>query len=165
MPPVFGSIAMIVPRLVDELNIKQVVLAIDQAQGKEIRRIMDVCSAIPVKAQIVDMAGQFVAGQTGEDLLKQIKKNTKLGLATTIDLLGETVLNDAEADIFLKRNLEILDSVSKFYAKEPEPCFSDLGPKAPLPRLNLSVKISALTPDVHPADPENSIAALKERFP
>jgi RHH-type proline utilization regulon transcriptional repressor/proline dehydrogenase/delta 1-pyrroline-5-carboxylate dehydrogenase len=66
--------------------------------------------------------------------------------------------------VFLRRNLEILDSVSKFYAKEPTPCFSDLGPKGPLPRLNLSVKISALTPDVHPADPENSIAALKERF-
>ncbi len=120
--------------------------------------------ATPVKAQIVDMAGQFVAGQTGEDLLKQIKKNAKLGLATTIDLLGETVLNEVEADIFLQRNLEILDSVSKFYAKDPAPCFSDLGPKGALPRLNLSVKISALTPDVHPADPENSIAALKERF-
>lgn len=120
--------------------------------------------ATPVKAQIVDMAGQFVAGQTGEDLLKQIKKNAKLGLATTIDLLGETVLNEVEADIFLQRNLEILDSVSKFYARDPAPCFSDLGPKGALPRLNLSVKISALTPDVHPADPENSIAALKERF-
>jgi len=120
--------------------------------------------ATPVKAQIVDMAGQFVAGQTGEDLLKQIKKNAKLGLATTIDLLGETVVNDAEADVFLQRNLEILDSVSKFYAKDATPCFSDLGPNGPLPRLNLSVKISALTPDVHPADPENSIAALKERF-
>ncbi len=120
--------------------------------------------ATPVKAQIVDMAGQFVAGETGEDLIKQIKKNAKLGLATTIDLLGETVLNDAEADVFLQRNLEILDSVSKFYAKEPEPCFSDLGSKGTLPRLNLSVKISALTPDVHPADPENSIAALKKRF-
>src|SRR5450432_4446389 len=29
--------------------------------------------AAPVKAQIVDMAGQFVAGQDGLDLLKQIK--------------------------------------------------------------------------------------------
>jgi RHH-type proline utilization regulon transcriptional repressor/proline dehydrogenase/delta 1-pyrroline-5-carboxylate dehydrogenase len=120
--------------------------------------------ATPVKAQIVDMAGQFVAGETGDDLIKQIKKNAKLGLATTIDLLGETVVNDAEADVFLKRNIEVLDSVSKFYAKDAEPCFSDLGVNGPLPRLNLSVKISALTPDVHPADPENSIAALKERL-
>jgi RHH-type transcriptional regulator, proline utilization regulon repressor / proline dehydrogenase / delta 1-pyrroline-5-carboxylate dehydrogenase len=120
--------------------------------------------ATPVKAQIVDMANQFVAGESGEDLIKQIRKNTRLGLATTIDLLGETVVSDAEADIFLRRNLEVLDSVSKFLAQEPAPAFSDLGPKGPLPRLNLSVKISALTPDVHPADPENSIVALKERF-
>jgi RHH-type proline utilization regulon transcriptional repressor/proline dehydrogenase/delta 1-pyrroline-5-carboxylate dehydrogenase len=119
----------------------------------------------PVKAQIVDMAGQFVAGETGEDLLKQIRKNHKLGIATTIDLLGEAVVSEEEADVFLRRNLEILESVSKFHAKEPEPCFSDLGPDGKrLPRLNLSVKISALTPDVHPADPENSIQALKHRL-
>jgi len=120
--------------------------------------------AKPVKAQIVDMAGQFVAGEDGADLIKQLKRNAKLGLATTIDLLGETVVSDAEADIFLQRNLEILDSVSRHYEKEPEPCFSDLGENGPLPRLNLSVKISALTPDVHPADPENSITALKTRL-
>ena len=120
--------------------------------------------ATPVKAQIVDMAGQFVAGESGEDLIRQIKKNAGLGLATTIDLLGETVVNDAEADVFLQRNLEILDSVSKYFTRDTTPCFSDLGPHGPLPRLNLSVKISALTPDVHPADPENSIEALKLRF-
>ncbi|MBS0662632.1 MAG: proline dehydrogenase family protein [Verrucomicrobia bacterium] len=118
----------------------------------------------PVKAQVVDMAGQFVAGETGDDLIKQIRRNAKLGLATTIDLLGETVVSDAEADVFLRRNLEVLDSVSKHFAQEPTPAFSDVGPKGPLPRLNLSVKISALTPDVHPADPENSITALKERL-
>ncbi|HEY4989766.1 MAG TPA: bifunctional proline dehydrogenase/L-glutamate gamma-semialdehyde dehydrogenase, partial [Opitutaceae bacterium] len=42
--------------------------------------------------------------------------------------------------------------------------FSDLGRKGPIPRLNLSVKVSALTPEVHPADPGRSIAALKERL-
>ena len=55
-------------------------------------------------------------------------------------------------------------TVSAFFAKEPAPASSDVGPSGPLPRLNLSVKISALTPDVHPADPENSIVALKQRL-
>ncbi len=162
--PSLNSSAEIVRHLQEYLGDKAVELNPALKAGLAASSFAPALVATPVKAQIVDMAGQFVAGETGEDLIKQIKKNTKLGLATTIDLLGETVLNDAEADVFLKRNLEILDSVSKFYAKEPEPCFSDLGPKGPLPRLNLSVKISALTPDVHPADPENSIAALKERF-
>ncbi|HVT71848.1 MAG TPA: proline dehydrogenase family protein [Lacunisphaera sp.] len=162
--PSLDSSAEIVRHLQEYLGDKAVELNPALKAGLAASSFAPALVAGPVKAQIVDMAGQFVAGETGEDLIKQIRKNTKLGLATTIDLLGETVVNDAEADVFLQRNLEILDSVSKFFAKEPAPAFSDVGPAGPLPRLNLSVKISALTPDVHPADPENSIAALKERL-
>ena len=118
----------------------------------------------PVKAQILDMAKQFVAGAGPEDLVKQLRANAKAGRATTIDLLGETVVSEAEADEFLRRNLEVLDTVAAALRAAPEPGSSDVGPAGPLPRLNLSVKISALTPDVHPADPENSILALKQRL-
>ncbi len=162
--PSLHSSAEIVRHLQEYLGDKAVELNPALKAGLAAASFAPALVAAPVKAQIVDMAGQFVPGETGEDLIKQIRKNTKLGFATTIDLLGETVVNDAEADVFLQRNLEILDSVSKFFAQEPAPAFSDLGPGGPLPRLNLSVKISALTPDVHPADPENSITALKERF-
>jgi RHH-type proline utilization regulon transcriptional repressor/proline dehydrogenase/delta 1-pyrroline-5-carboxylate dehydrogenase len=163
--PSLNSSSEIVRHLQEYLGDKAVELNPALKAGLAASSFAPALVAGPVKAQIVDMAGQFVAGKDGEDLLKQIKKNIKLGIATTIDLLGEAVVNEEEADIFLKRNLEILDSVSKFYAKEPEPCFSDLGPDGKkLPRLNLSVKISALTPDVHPADPENSIKALKQRL-
>jgi len=121
--------------------------------------------AKPVKAQVVDMARQFVAGETPADLLKRIWHNQRAGLATTIDLLGEAVVSEAEADVFLQRNLEVLDTVAAFYARETTPGFSDLGPDdAPLPRLNLSVKISALTPEVHPADPARSLPALQRRL-
>lgn len=119
----------------------------------------------PVKANVISMAAQFVAGETPADLVKQLRRNAAAGIATTIDLLGETVVSDAEADAFLQRNLDVLDTVSAFLAREPRPYFSDLGPaNEPLPRLNLSIKISALTPDVHPAAPAHSIAALKERL-
>jgi RHH-type proline utilization regulon transcriptional repressor/proline dehydrogenase/delta 1-pyrroline-5-carboxylate dehydrogenase len=163
--PTLKSSGEIVRHLQEYLGDKAVALNPALKAGLAASSFAPALVAGPVKAQIVDMAGQFVAGQTGEDLIKQIRKNHKLGLATTIDLLGETVVSDAEADIFLRRNLEILDTVSRFYTESPEPCFSDLGPdNRPLPRLNLSVKISALTPDVHPADPENSIQALKLRL-
>jgi len=94
--------------------------------------------AKPVKAQVVDMARQFVAGETPDDLLKRIRHNQRAGVATTIDLLGEAVVSEAEADVFLQRNLEVLDTVAAFYAKENTPGYSDLGPDGtPLPRLNL----------------------------
>ncbi len=162
--PTLKSSAEIVRHLQEYLGDKAVELNPALKAGLAASSFAPALVATPVKGQIVDMANQFVAGESGEDLIKQIKRNTKLGLATTIDLLGETVVSAAEADAFLARNLEVLDSVSKFFAKETAPAFSDVGPHGPLPRLNLSVKISALTPDVHPADPENSIVALKERF-
>src|SRR5438105_4584190 len=162
--PTLNSSAEIVRHLQEYLGDKAVALNPALKAGLAASSFAPTLVATPVKAQIVDMANQFVAGESGEDLVKQIKRNTKLGLATTIDLLGETVVSAAEADAFLARNLEVLDSVSQFFAKEPAPAFSDVGPRGALPRLNLSVKISALTPDVHPADPENSIVALKERF-
>ncbi len=162
--PSLNSSGEIVRHLQEYLGDKAVELNPALKAGLAASSFAPALVAGPVKAQIVDMAGQFVAGVSGEDLIRQIRKNIKLGIATTIDLLGEAVVSEEEADVFLKRNLEILDSVSKFYASEPAPCLSDVGPDGPLPRLNLSVKISALTPDVHPADPENSIKALKQRL-
>jgi RHH-type transcriptional regulator, proline utilization regulon repressor / proline dehydrogenase / delta 1-pyrroline-5-carboxylate dehydrogenase len=58
----------------------------------------------------------------------------------------------------------VLDTVAAAIASDGEPGFSDLGPRGPLPRVNLSVKISALTPEIQPADPENAIEALKQRL-
>ncbi|MDP3072971.1 MAG: proline dehydrogenase family protein [Opitutaceae bacterium] len=120
--------------------------------------------AAPVKANVVAMAAQFVAGETSADLVRQLRRNAQRGLATTIDLLGETVVSAAEADAFLRRNLEVLDTVAAALAEDAAPAFSDVAPQGPLPRLNHSVKISALTPEVHPADPEHSLAALKQRL-
>ena len=162
--PSLGSSAEIVRHLQEYLGDKAVELNPALKAGLAVSSFAPAFIAGPVKAQITDLASQFVAGEDTNDLIGQIGKNAKLGLATTIDLLGETVVSAAEAEIFLQRNLEVLDSVSKFLAQESSPAFSDLGPVGPLPRLNLSVKISALTPDVHPADPEGSIAALKQRL-
>ena len=162
--PTLKSSAEIVRHLQEYLGDKAVELNPAMKVGLAASSFAPGLVAGPVKANVVSMAAQFVAGATPEDLVKQLRKNTQLGLATTIDLLGETVVSEQEADVFLQRNLDVLDTVAAAFAKEPAPGFSDVGPGGPLPRLNLSVKISALTPDVHPADPENSTAALKKRL-
>jgi RHH-type proline utilization regulon transcriptional repressor/proline dehydrogenase/delta 1-pyrroline-5-carboxylate dehydrogenase len=162
--PSLNSSSEIVRHLQEYLGDKAVELHPALKTGLAAASFAPALVANPVKAQVVDMARQFVAGDGPEDLVKQLRKNARAGLATTIDLLGETVVNEAEAAGFLQRNLDVLNTVSTALAEEPSPAFSDIGPAGPLPRLNLSVKISALTPDVHPADPENSIVALKQRL-
>jgi len=162
--PSLSSSAEIIRHLQEYLGDKAVELHPALKAGLAAASLAPALVANPVKAQVVDMARQFVAGEGPDDLVKQLRKNARAGLATTIDLLGETVVSAAEADEFLQRNLAVLNTVAAALAKDAEPAFSDVGPNGPLPRLNLSVKISALTPDVHPADPENSIVALKQRL-
>ena len=162
--PSLGSSAEIVRHLQEYLGDKAVELSPAMKTGLAAAAFAPALVAGPVKANVTSMAGQFVAGATPGDLLKRLRRNADAGIATTIDLLGETVVSAAEADTFLRRNLDVLDTVGAALARDGKPCFSDIGPAGPLPRLNLSVKVSALTPEVHPADPERSVAALKERL-
>lgn len=66
-------------RLVDELNIEQIVIAIDQAQGKEIRRILDVCREIPVKARIVPSLHEIVHGRVQVSRIRDVEIEDLLG--------------------------------------------------------------------------------------
>lgn len=66
-------------RLVDELHIEQVVIAIDQAQGKEIRRILDLCREIPVKARIVPSLHEIVHGRVQVSRIRDVEIEDLLG--------------------------------------------------------------------------------------
>lgn len=67
------------PKLVDELAIEQVVIAIEQAQGKEIRRIMDVCTSIPVKAMIVPSLNEIAHGRVSVSRIRDVQIEDLLG--------------------------------------------------------------------------------------
>lgn len=66
-------------RLVDELNIEQVVIAIDQAQGKEIRRILDICREIPVKARILPSPHEIMHGRVQVSRIRDVEIEDLLG--------------------------------------------------------------------------------------
>jgi RHH-type proline utilization regulon transcriptional repressor/proline dehydrogenase/delta 1-pyrroline-5-carboxylate dehydrogenase len=127
-------------------------------------RLAPALAAGTVRAQVAAMARQFVAGESLDDLSARFRANAAAGIATTVDLLGEAVLTDDEADAFVARNLDVLDVLARA-AADAAPSASDLGPDGrALPRVNLSVKPSALAPGVSPHDPEGAVAALVRRL-
>jgi FlaA1/EpsC-like NDP-sugar epimerase len=67
------------PRLVKELEVEQIVIAIDNAQAKEIRRILDVCSTIPVKAQIVPSLNEIAHGRVSVSRVRDVRIDDLLG--------------------------------------------------------------------------------------
>lgn len=163
--PALRTSAEIVRHLQEYLGDRAVALHPALKAGLAASSFAPALVAGPVKANIVALAREFVAGESPADLVERIRTNAARDLATTIDLLGEAVVSEAEADRFLARNLEVLDTVAAALAVDAAAARSDRGPgDQPLPRLNLSVKISALTPEVQPADPERSLQALKHRL-
>lgn len=66
-------------RLADELNIDQVVLAFDQTKSRHIRRVMDICRAIPVKTQIVPSLNEIAHGRISINRLRDVQIEDLLG--------------------------------------------------------------------------------------
>ena len=66
-------------RLVDELAIKQIAIAVDNADGKEIRRLLEICGAIDVKAQIIPSLNEIANGHVSVSRLRDVQIDDLLG--------------------------------------------------------------------------------------
>ena len=118
-----------------------------------------------IEKQIVGMAEQFIAGQDAREALGTLKKMWKKeGLTYTLDLLGEATVSEAEAEDYLARYKEILETLCEETPSWPERPALEETPYGKTPRVNLSVKISSLYSQLDPIDPEGSIDAVKERL-
>lgn len=117
-----------------------------------------------VRANITAFARQFIAGADAEELVASVRRLHAAGRAATVDLLGEVVITDAEADHYVERNLAILDALAAAIPSFGPPCAGDLTDAGPAPRLNLSLKLSALDARVQPHAPEPSVARLLVRI-
>ncbi len=107
------------------------------------------------------MARQFISGRNPEDALKTLRKGRKNRIGFTVDLLGEAVVSEEEAQEYGVRCLELLEGL----AAQTQGWTDPLGQNAELfPVVNLSVKISALYSQMNPADPEDAIEHLAPKL-
>ncbi|MBI5105866.1 MAG: proline dehydrogenase family protein [Solirubrobacterales bacterium] len=105
-------------------------------------------------AGVRHMAHRFIVGETVDDATGVMRDLWERGVATSVDLLGEATITQAEADRYARRCAEALDQLTAVYAKLPPRPQLEQDALGPLPRANLSVKVSALTPLLRPDAPE-----------
>jgi len=117
-----------------------------------------------VKAQVTALARHFMLGNNEKEITATLCQLRNRQIAFTVDLLGETVLSEAEADQYAARYLDMMALLARHMAGWPGPCKSNLCPRGPAPELNLSIKISALYSQIHPADPETAIEKISTRL-
>jgi proline dehydrogenase len=105
-------------------------------------------------AGVKHMAHRFIVGATPRDATGVLEELWRHGVATSVDLLGEATVTSAEADRYAARCHDALDALAEAYAGLPPRPQLEADGAGPLPRANLSVKVSALTPLLRPDAPE-----------
>jgi proline dehydrogenase len=100
------------------------------------------------------MAHRFIVGETPKASLKAIRHLWDHGAAVSLDLLGEATVTEAEADRYAARCLDALETLAEAAPSWPARPVLEADSIGPVPRVNLSVKVSALTPLLRPEAPE-----------
>jgi len=121
-------------------------------------------SAATARRNIHRMARQFIAGQTAAEALPALEELWRLGEASTVDLLGEKTLTSAEADRYAERVGEVLDRLAGATATWPARPILEEDPWGPLPRVNISVKATALAPRFGPLTRAEGLEEARSRL-
>jgi len=105
-------------------------------------------------AGVRHMAHRFIVAETPQGAARVLRELWEGGVATSVDLLGEATVTAAEADRYADRCAEALRALTEIYSRLPPRPALESDAQGPLPRANLSVKVSALTPLLRPDAPE-----------
>jgi len=129
--------------------------------GIRLARIAPWLSGRVLRWNVSGMAHQFIAGKNSDDVVKTLRKRHAQKIGFTVDLLGEAVVSEAEADEYAARCLNLLETL----AQKTQGWGDPFGKNSELfPVVNVSIKISALYSQINPADPDDAIAHLAPKL-
>jgi len=117
-----------------------------------------------VRKSVEMMGKRFLGGASAKEVLKTVTGLRQRGLCCSLDLLGEESVSEAEADEYLQRYLDLLDSLVPELAVWEQKDILDSVSERTAPRLNLSVKLSSLYSQITPRDFEGGVEAINVRL-
>ncbi|MEQ9406332.1 MAG: L-glutamate gamma-semialdehyde dehydrogenase [Fuerstiella sp.] len=110
------------------------------------------------------MARRFIAGENTEEVLRSVRQLRKNGLAFTLDLLGEAIISEQEADRYQQAYISLIEGLSDNVGQWSEVKLLDNDHNGAIPRLNVSIKLSALDSQFSSVDPEGSRQRVLKRL-
>ncbi len=116
------------------------------------------------RVSAADFARRFIAGENTRQVLGAAKRERELRRAFTLDILGEAVISDCEAEQFFRAYLDLLEAISPEVNAWPSDPLIDSDDRGPIPRVNLSIKLSALDSQFDPIDPAGTLARVGSRL-
>ncbi len=120
-----------------------------------------------IRKNLEMMALQFIIGGTVEETVKNLNKlREKNGFAFTLDILGEATVSETEATAYVDGYMKLLTGVGeaqKYWKPLGKGQTNDMDWSV-APKINVSIKPSALYSHSDPADFEGTVTQMLERI-
>ncbi len=106
-----------------------------------------------------NLARKFIAGANLEEAINAVERLRRKQLTFTVDLLGEATITEKEAEKSQRDYLELLAGLSEEVNAWPARDLIDRDAHGPLPRVNVSIKLSSLFSQFDPMAPDHTSAS------
>jgi proline dehydrogenase len=110
------------------------------------------------------LAHRFIVGESPQAALSTLRHLWSDGVASSVDLLGEATVTQPEADRYAARCHDALTVLARAAPGWPDRPALQADASGPLPRANVCVKISALTPLLRPDAPDRGRRDAAQRL-
>ncbi len=111
-----------------------------------------------------DFARRFIAGSNASEVLAAAQRERSKTRAFTLDILGEAVITEREAEQHTRGYVELIETLAPQVNAWPEVPLLDRDFYGALPRVNVSVKLSALDARFDPIDPAGTLDRVGTRL-
>ena len=114
-----------------------------------------------VRKNVTVLARRFIAPNDPDSLREALEAIRAAPAAFTIDLVGEAIVSEAEAVAMLGRYEALLADLAAMTESWAEVARLDRDDRGPLPRVDVSVKLSSLYARFDPLDPDTEQVVAK----
>lgn len=117
-----------------------------------------------IKKNVTAMAKMFITGENPQEALAVLKKARKNNMTFTVDILGEATLSEKEALEYQKRYMDLIEWLAKDAQNWEEIPQLDRDADGAIPKINVSVKMTALYSQINDKAWEETKTILKDRL-
>jgi RHH-type transcriptional regulator, proline utilization regulon repressor / proline dehydrogenase / delta 1-pyrroline-5-carboxylate dehydrogenase len=121
-------------------------------------------AATTVSTATETLAHKYISGENIKQVLKTIERLRKDKMAFTVDLLGEAVITETEAQSYLDRYLDLMQQLSEAAKNWSNVSLIDEADGQPIPKVQVSVKLTAFYSQFDPLDAIGSEIKVSDRI-
>jgi RHH-type proline utilization regulon transcriptional repressor/proline dehydrogenase/delta 1-pyrroline-5-carboxylate dehydrogenase len=128
------------------------------------RGVLGYATASLARSNARRMARRFIAAGDLKEAIEAAEAMRRKRQAFTIDLLGEAVLSETEADRYQAEYLQLIEGLSDAAKTWTTVTQIDRDHRSFLPKVNVSIKLSSLYSQFDPMDPRGTSDAVRARL-